>query len=181
MRTTFIAIIWIYFCALSWVFAEEKIDVPSGVVYEYASDAVNAKAREMIKKVLSKEPKPDAIQAFLGDNLVCGPYLWDTMKSNPKVEDIKKVPTNFTKVPVFKDGQIVSMIPREGKYFQTKNDVMSFWKVFREVYGFQSKTRIRKLTSRELETYWAMVPWNITRSEERRVGKECRSRWSPYH
>src|ERR1035437_8777916 len=24
-------------------------------------------------------------------------------------------------------------------------------------------------------------PWWATRSEERRVGKECRSRWSPYH
>ena len=23
--------------------------------------------------------------------------------------------------------------------------------------------------------------WTYTRSEERRVGKECRSRWSPYH
>ena len=23
--------------------------------------------------------------------------------------------------------------------------------------------------------------WNHARSEERRVGKECRSRWSPYH
>ena len=23
--------------------------------------------------------------------------------------------------------------------------------------------------------------YDITRSEERRVGKECRSRWSPYH
>src|SRR5688572_988949 len=23
--------------------------------------------------------------------------------------------------------------------------------------------------------------WTVTRSEERRVGKECRSRWSPYH
>ena len=23
--------------------------------------------------------------------------------------------------------------------------------------------------------------WGVTRSEERRVGKECRSRWSPYH
>ena len=23
--------------------------------------------------------------------------------------------------------------------------------------------------------------FTITRSEERRVGKECRSRWSPYH
>src|SRR2546427_3820354 len=28
----------------------------------------------------------------------------------------------------------------------------------------------------------AMYPWPATtRSEERRVGKECRSRWSPYH
>src|SRR3989442_12254909 len=24
-------------------------------------------------------------------------------------------------------------------------------------------------------------PWGAGRSEERRVGKECRSRWSPYH
>ena len=27
----------------------------------------------------------------------------------------------------------------------------------------------------------AMVFQNYARSEERRVGKECRSRWSPYH
>src|SRR2546430_13622335 len=27
----------------------------------------------------------------------------------------------------------------------------------------------------------AVLPQNPTRSEERRVGKECRSRWSPYH
>ena len=26
-----------------------------------------------------------------------------------------------------------------------------------------------------------IIPRRITRSEERRVGKECRSRWSPYH
>src|SRR5256885_12955414 len=25
------------------------------------------------------------------------------------------------------------------------------------------------------------IAQNLTRSEERRVGKECRSRWSPYH
>jgi len=28
---------------------------------------------------------------------------------------------------------------------------------------------------------FAPVPENLIRSEERRVGKECRSRWSPYH
>ena len=27
----------------------------------------------------------------------------------------------------------------------------------------------------------ANVDFRLTRSEERRVGKECRSRWSPYH
>ena len=27
----------------------------------------------------------------------------------------------------------------------------------------------------------AMVSTDLARSEERRVGKECRSRWSPYH
>ena len=25
------------------------------------------------------------------------------------------------------------------------------------------------------------LTWDLSRSEERRVGKECRSRWSPYH
>ena len=29
--------------------------------------------------------------------------------------------------------------------------------------------------------YNAAITGNETRSEERRVGKECRSRWSPYH
>ena len=27
----------------------------------------------------------------------------------------------------------------------------------------------------------AIAPGDLQRSEERRVGKECRSRWSPYH
>ena len=31
---------------------------------------------------------------------------------------------------------------------------------------------------REMITPWST---NAVRSEERRVGKECRSRWSPYH
>ena len=29
--------------------------------------------------------------------------------------------------------------------------------------------------------FTAFIRKNLTRSEERRVGKECRSRWSPYH
>ena len=39
--------------------------------------------------------------------------------------------------------------------------------------------------NKELAKVTFMLDWspntNHTRSEERRVGKECRSRWSPYH
>ena len=35
----------------------------------------------------------------------------------------------------------------------------------------------------EVDKFEAMAKewWDPNRSEERRVGKECRSRWSPYH
>src|SRR3712207_6038530 len=31
------------------------------------------------------------------------------------------------------------------------------------------------------DTVYSMAQLDLSRSEERRVGKECRSRWSPYH
>ena len=34
---------------------------------------------------------------------------------------------------------------------------------------------------RDLDNLTISLPDILTRSEERRVGKECRSRWSPYH
>ena len=39
----------------------------------------------------------------------------------------------------------------------------------------------RRATKPVRHNYWACVPQLLKRSEERRVGKECRSRWSPYH
>ena len=33
----------------------------------------------------------------------------------------------------------------------------------------------------KLKKYHDFAKQNYRRSEERRVGKECRSRWSPYH
>src|SRR2546422_8585279 len=33
----------------------------------------------------------------------------------------------------------------------------------------------------DLDGYFGLHPGLAARSEERRVGKECRSRWSPYH
>ena len=42
---------------------------------------------------------------------------------------------------------------------------------------------IRNIDLSSKETLINNIPWKLEllRSEERRVGKECRSRWSPYH
>ena len=49
--------------------------------------------------------------------------------------------------------------------------------------GTQSRAAMRGVmlyVMQEKKTAWEGGPL-ISRSEERRVGKECRSRWSPYH
>src|SRR2546427_13282856 len=47
--------------------------------------------------------------------------------------------------------------------------------------GWRAVTRMRFDRKNPLiSTQWTALP-DETRSEERRVGKECRSRWSPYH
>jgi len=46
-----------------------------------------------------------------------------------------------------------------------------------------SMKRLKKsnLPNRRYKRFRQLGEWSETRSEERRVGKECRSRWSPYH
>ena len=39
----------------------------------------------------------------------------------------------------------------------------------------------RKIKENPDDVYKYTFKGNMVRSEERRVGKECRSRWSPYH
>src|SRR3712207_5411963 len=40
---------------------------------------------------------------------------------------------------------------------------------------------VRRMVGRELSALFPKQDAQVGRSEERRVGKECRSRWSPYH
>src|SRR5260370_23702778 len=43
------------------------------------------------------------------------------------------------------------------------------------------RDRIRSVTPRQVAVAMLGITAAALRSEERRVGKECRSRWSPYH
>ena len=50
-----------------------------------------------------------------------------------------------------------------------------------EVLACLRENGVRKFDMKLLEEFLKLKSRSLTRSEERRVGKECRSRWSPYH
>ena len=61
----------------------------------------------------------------------------------------------------------------------TNNDRINFLEDYIEIYISNSLCRFKLLSNSFLNDVKEFV--STTRSEERRVGKECRSRWSPYH
>src|SRR3712207_8249126 len=50
-----------------------------------------------------------------------------------------------------------------------------------EILGFTGIPPVGSVVATSAEAVQAPVATSQGRSEERRVGKECRSRWSPYH
>ena len=46
---------------------------------------------------------------------------------------------------------------------------------------YQSGVNVKQIISTARNSIAKFINANPERSEERRVGKECRSRWSPYH
>ena len=67
----------------------------------------------------------------------------------------------------------------EAIIIKEKNNVLK--KRIKKSYRIQEiDERLRKTRTRR-ETKILKRARDLIRSEERRVGKECRSRWSPYH
>jgi len=70
-----------------------------------------------------------------------------------------------------------SIIERRGESFTLQAvKPIAEWEPRNEIWG--------ENYPRQYETYLSTLDTNFAskhRSEERRVGKECRSRWSPYH
>ena len=63
-----------------------------------------------------------------------------------------------------------------------KGFFMEIGKKIRELRMWKGLTQEELADRSELSKgFISQLENDVTRSEERRVGKECRSRWSPYH
>jgi len=84
----------------------------------------------------------------------------------------RKVPKRFPKpiVAALRDAKILGI--RAGT---TPHRIIGIWVVVAEGRVF-----VRSYSLKERSWYRTFLE-EPRRSEERRVGKECRSRWSPYH
>ena len=58
---------------------------------------------------------------------------------------------------------------------------LSVWELLFYCGGFATGNYMESCLKKRLINTFILIEAILTRSEERRVGKECRSRWSPYH
>ena len=83
-----------------------------------------------------------------------------------KMENLVKLKIS----PENTDGSLLS----DGEFISQKKDILIEEKTIKEKIGDTDQNKNNWFDN-------CVDYFNFTRSEERRVGKECRSRWSPYH
>src|SRR2546429_9794339 len=88
-------------------------------------------------------------------------YFFFLMIRRPPRSTLFPYTTLFRSHQVEHEGELAMVIGRHCSHLRDTDDALSY------LLGF---TCLNDVTARDLQ-----------RSEERRVGKECRSRWSPYH
>ena len=75
------------------------------------------------------------------------------------------------------------LISARNKVYQTANFAMveAYWNIGKSIIEEQGGNEKAEYGTGLLKELSKQMTQDFGRSEERRVGKECRSRWSPYH
>ena len=142
--------------------AEKPPVIPQGIKYIKTSEKINQDAVQILKKLFSGKATDKEVLSILENNtLWCGPYLWNQIKNDKAMSKLKKGKVNFRAPLLDNDGNIIRMEKYEGKLFQSKDEVLAFWKAFSNKIDF-SDLKVRKLNPKELKIYWAMISWDIT-------------------
>ena len=147
--------------------------------------------------VLAKELSTNGFRVVV---LEQGPYLTEADFTHNEIEVLamdkltnhpKLQPTTVRKTPDEKAKPQRALVYGRCVGGTSVHFTANFWR-FHEI-DFVERSKVGTIpgstltdwpiTYADLEPYYTKVEWEIgvSRSEERRVGKECRSRWSPYH
>src|SRR5687768_18317740 len=88
------------------------------------------------------------------------------------IAETRDTPTQFRKIVVTDE---------QGRYLLPDLPTKAAFSVWTRGYGLVDSAPVRSTPGQRLNLTARLAPDARTRSEERRVGKECRSRWAPDH
>ena len=121
----------------------------------------NGKIREPKLGIGIKSSKPKSAYLVLGENEVQRPER----RSDIYIFCRPDMPDDHLLRITRKE--VIKLVKDQQHYHLYKEKIPKFKNIYCEIAGWCSVDELEKVTE--------------IRSEERRVGKECRSRWSPYH
>ena len=144
--------------------------------YQYYQDAHAGQEYEKIKeKVVTEEPEETP------KSTVEIPIDFQTLQNmNPDIYAWIKVPGTVIDYPI-------AQSETDNTYYlnhSVEHDENKAGAIFTEDYMHACRTGISKVEHNAIvvvSLLGTILNRLVGRSEERRVGKECRSRWSPYH
>src|SRR5690606_16243297 len=113
---------------------------------------------------------------FLASVLICIPLAFYYQNANLFLSEIGLAnPTGKMAIGQVSEAVFLLLLPFLFTRFGFKNTIMLgmlAWAVRYALFAYGNAGEL---------TYMLIIGIALHRSEERRVGKECRSRWSPYH
>ena len=138
--------------------------------YQMAVDGAQSEDRAAARSLVdAARSTVDEVSALLVDSRLTAPEDGQIATIFPKRGELVAPGTPIMSLVVMSDAHVVLNI---------REDLMPQFKM-----GGTFKADIPALGKKDIEfrIYYISPLGSFARSEERRVGKECRSRWSPYH
>lgn len=129
-------------------------EIPAGVNYKKAPDAINQKAKTMLETALAAPPEAVTLEAMTDGALVCGPLLWDALKARASKE-LQQVNPMVVIIGAAKP------VTKEAKRVITPEQKKEFWKLFAGVIKQGNTFSVRKADAPDIQYYWATIPFDI--------------------
>src|ERR1041385_4768276 len=151
---------------------EQRVEPEPAIVDEYGEPLVD-EHEHVRKRPLYRRPGfLIAAAVILLLVIVFGVRYWAYARSHETTDD------------AFVDGHIIQVSPKVSGYvlkvYVSDNQNVNAGDLLAEIDSKDLQAKVDQAKA-ALSSGLAQQKQAQTRSEERRVGKECRSRWSPYH
>jgi hypothetical protein len=134
-------------------------ELPPGASYKTAPPAVNLAAKQKLERAMRLTQGKRDLEAILRGTVVCGPFLWEQIRSTPGIEKVGLASTIAIPGSSGNGPKIIQTL--EGRTFRSTAEVSALQRALHATFTFDTEFTVRKARSQELALFWAMVPFDL--------------------